>query len=108
MSVFLVYLAAVVFIIVLFRIAVVVPSGFGQQLAAGERATVAVYLDGSEPTAARVGQAFSTALNQVYGQRVTIEWADAQGLDGGVESVHVNVGEHDKYITSTNLACLRH
>ncbi len=63
------------------RIAVVVPSGFGRQLAAGERATVAVYLDGSEPTAARVGQAFSTALNQVYGQRVTIEWADAQGLD---------------------------
>ena len=33
------------------RIAVVVPSGFGRQLAAGERATVAVYLDGSEPTA---------------------------------------------------------
>ena len=28
-----------------------------------------------------VGQAFTTALNQVYGQRVTIEWADTQGLD---------------------------
>lgn len=29
------------------RIAVVVPSGFGRSLAAGEQATVAVYLDGS-------------------------------------------------------------
>lgn len=63
------------------RIAVVVPPGFGRSLAAGEQAEVAVYLDGSEPTAARVGQAFATALNQVYGQRVTIDWADAQGLD---------------------------
>ena len=63
------------------RIAVVVPSGFGRSLAAGEQATVVVYLDGSEPTAARVGQAFTTALNQVYGQRVIVEWADTQGLD---------------------------
>ena len=63
------------------RIAVVVPAGFGRALAAGEQAQVAVYLDGSEPTAARVGQAFSTALNQVYGQQVTIDWADTQGLD---------------------------
>ncbi len=63
------------------RIAVVVPAGFGRSLAAGEKATVGVYLDGSEPTAARVGQAFATALNQSYGQRVTIEWADSQGLD---------------------------
>lgn len=63
------------------RIAVVVPSGFGRTLADGGQAVVAVYLDGGEPTAARVGQAFTTALNQVYGQRVTIEWADTQGLD---------------------------
>ncbi|MFT4297202.1 MAG: ABC transporter permease [Micropruina sp.] len=63
------------------RIAVVVPAGFGHHLAAGEQAAVAVYLDGSEPTAARVGQAFATALNQAYGQRVTIDWADRQGLD---------------------------
>ncbi len=62
-------------------IAVVVPAGFGRALAAGEQASVAVYLDGSEPTAARVGQAFATALNQVYGQQVAIEWADTQGLD---------------------------
>ncbi len=63
------------------RIAVVVPAGFGRSLAAGDQATVAVYLDGSEPTAARVGQAFVTALNQAYGRQVAVEWADAQGLD---------------------------
>lgn len=63
------------------RIAVVVPAGFGRELAAGEHASVAVYLDGSEPTAARVGQAFATALNQAYGQQVAIDWADTQGLD---------------------------
>ena len=63
------------------RIAVVVPSGFGRSLAAGEQASVAVYLDGSEPTAARVGQGFVTALNQSYGQQITVEWADTQGLD---------------------------
>ena len=63
------------------RIAVVVPSGFGRSLAAGEQASVAVYLDGSEPTAARVGQGFVTALNQSYGEQITVEWADTQGLD---------------------------
>ncbi len=63
------------------RIAVVVPAGFGRSLAAGEQATVAVYLDGSEPTAARVGRGFAVALNQAYGQKIAVEWADAQGLD---------------------------
>jgi len=63
------------------RIAVVVPAGFGRRLASGEQATVAVYLDGSEPTSARVGRAFAIALNQAYGQSVAVEWADAQGLD---------------------------
>lgn len=63
------------------RIVVVIPSGFGHSLANGEQATVAVYLDGSEPTSARVGKSFTTALNQVYGQRVTVDWADRQGLD---------------------------
>jgi ABC-2 type transport system permease protein len=63
------------------RIVVVVPSGFARQLAAGEQAEVAVLLDGSEPNSARIGQAYSIALNRVYGQRLTIAWADSQGLD---------------------------
>lgn len=63
------------------RIAVVVPSGFAASLARNEKAEVAVLLDGSEPNTARIGQAYAIALNQVYSQRLTFSWADAQGLD---------------------------
>lgn len=63
------------------RIVLVVPSGFAASLAADERASVAVLLDGSEPNAARIGQAYAIALNRVYGQELTVRWADAQGLD---------------------------
>ncbi|MFZ0530289.1 MAG: ABC transporter permease [Propionicimonas sp.] len=63
------------------RVAVLIPAGFARTLAAGEPAQVAVLVDGSEPTAARVSQAYSVALNQLYSQRLTREWADEQGLD---------------------------
>ena len=63
------------------RIAVVVPPGFAASLARNEKAEVAVLLDGSEPNTARIGQAYAIALNQVYSQRLTFSWADAQGLD---------------------------
>lgn len=63
------------------RVAVVIPAGFARTLASGEKAQVAVLVDGSEPTAAKVSQAYSVALNQLYGQQLTRQWADAQGLD---------------------------
>jgi len=63
------------------RVAIVIPSGFARSLAAGEQAQVAVLVDGSEPNAAKVSQAYSVALNQLYSQHLTREWADAQGLD---------------------------
>ncbi|MFZ1410916.1 MAG: ABC transporter permease [Micropruina sp.] len=63
------------------RIVVVIPAGFARQLAAGERAEVAVFLDGSEPNTARIGQAYSIALNRVYGSRLTFAWAETQGVD---------------------------
>lgn len=63
------------------KVAVVVPSGFARTLAAGEPAQIAVLVDGSDPNSARVAQAYSVALNQLYGQQLTREWADAQGLD---------------------------
>ena len=63
------------------RVAVVVPPGFARTLASGEAAQVAVFVDGSEPTSARVAQAYSVALNQLYSQQLTRAWADAQGLD---------------------------
>ncbi len=63
------------------RIAVVVPSGFARSLAAGEKASVAVLVDGSEPNSAQLGQAYAVALNQTYGQQILADWADRQGLD---------------------------
>ncbi len=63
------------------RVAVVIPSGFANTLARGEKAQVAVLVDGSEPNSAKIAQAYSVALNQIYGQRLTFAWADTQGLD---------------------------
>jgi ABC-2 type transport system permease protein len=63
------------------RIAVVVPPGFGRAIARGEKATVAVLVDGSEPNSAQLGQAYAVALNQAYGQKILASWADRQGID---------------------------
>jgi ABC-2 type transport system permease protein len=63
------------------QIAVVVPPGFARSLARGEKAQVAVMVDGTEPNAAQLGQAYAIALNQLYGNEILVEWADRQGLD---------------------------
>ena len=61
------------------QIAVVVPPGFARSLARGEKAQVAVMVDGTEPNAAQLGQAYAIALNQVYSNKMLVEWADRQG-----------------------------
>ena len=63
------------------QIAVVVRPGFARSLARGEKAQVAVLVDGTEPNAAQLGQAYAIALNQLYGNEILVEWADRQGLD---------------------------
>lgn len=63
------------------RVAVIVPAGFARSLASDDQAQVAILVDGSEPTSAKVAQAYSVALNQLYGQQLTREWATAQGID---------------------------
>lgn len=63
------------------RVAVVIPSGFARTLASSEKAQVAVLVDGSDPSTAKIAQAYSVALNQLYDQALTRQWADAQGLD---------------------------
>ncbi len=62
-------------------VAVVVPAGFGEDLAAERKPQVAVLVDGSDPNAARIGSAYATALNATYGQQLTAAWANRQGLD---------------------------
>lgn len=63
------------------QIAVVVPPGFARSLARGEKAQVAVMVDGTEPNAAQLGQAYAIALNQVYGNEILVEWAARRGID---------------------------
>lgn len=63
------------------RVAVVIPAGFGETIAAGDKAQVAVLIDGSEPNSAKISQAYSVALNQLYDQSMTKSWAASQGLD---------------------------
>lgn len=63
------------------RVAVVIPAGFGETIAAGDKAQVAVLIDGSEPNSAKISQAYSVALNQLYDQSMTKSWATSQGLD---------------------------
>ncbi len=63
------------------RAVVVIAPGFGQAIARGERAPVAVLVDGSEPNAARIGSTYAEALNQRWSREVLATWADRQGLD---------------------------
>jgi len=64
-------------------VALLVPAGFADALARGERAQVGVLVDGSEPNAARVARAAATALSQRYGQRLAVAWAAGQGVNLG-------------------------
>lgn len=61
------------------RAAIVVPVGFGQKLAAGERGNATVLVDGSEPNSADLGRTYAAALNNVYGQQVLTQWSAARG-----------------------------
>lgn len=63
------------------RVVIVVPPGFGRALARDERPQLAVLVDGSEPNAAQLGQAYSTALTQRLGQEVSAAWAQRRGVD---------------------------
>ncbi|MEA4945247.1 MAG: ABC transporter permease [Propionicimonas sp.] len=63
------------------RVAVIIPAGFEQTILSGQHAEIAVLIDGSEPTSARVGRSYSVAINQVFSGELTREWAADQGLD---------------------------
>ena len=63
------------------HLAIVIQAGFGQAIAGGGQGQVAVLVDGSEPTAAKISQAYTVAANQLYNQQLTRQWADTQGLD---------------------------
>jgi ABC-2 type transport system permease protein len=63
------------------RVAIVVPPGFGRDLAGDRTPSVQVLVDGSEPNSAQLGQTYATALTQSLSQRVSVTWAERRGLD---------------------------
>jgi ABC-2 type transport system permease protein len=65
------------------RVAIVVPPGYGRELAADRTPSVQVLVDGSEPNSAQLAQAYATALTQSLSRRVSVTWAERRGLDPG-------------------------
>lgn len=63
------------------RVVLVIPAGFARTQAGGGTAEVAVLIDGSETTAAKVAQAYSGALSERASRQLALAWADRQGLD---------------------------
>jgi ABC-2 type transport system permease protein len=63
------------------RMAIVVPPGYGRELAADGKPSIQILVDGSEPNSAQLGQTYATALTQTLSQRITVTWAQRRGLD---------------------------
>lgn len=60
---------------------IVIPPGFQSTIDRGGRAPVAVLVDGSDTTSARMGEAYAIAINQRYGANVVASWAASRGID---------------------------
>src|SRR5574340_339563 len=65
------------------KVALFVQPGFADAIAEGRKAEVAVLIDGSEPNAAQLGQAYAVALSTSEDRRIMVTWAERQGLDVG-------------------------
>lgn len=61
------------------RVAIVIPAGFGRDIAAGRPGGLAVLIDGSEPNSAQIGRSYALSLNQTFGQRVSAQWSSTRG-----------------------------
>ena len=63
------------------RVAVLIPSGFGAEIARGNPGQVGILVDGSEPNSARVSRAAVIAMSANYSLELTKGWAVANGID---------------------------
>jgi ABC-2 type transport system permease protein len=63
------------------RVAIVIPPGYGRDVAAARTPSVQVLVDGSEPNSAQLAQAYATALTQSVSRRISVTWARQRGLD---------------------------
>lgn len=63
------------------RVAVVVAPGFEASILRNDKGHAAVFVDGSEPNSAQLGQAFAVALSERLDRQLLTSWANRQGLD---------------------------
>jgi ABC-2 type transport system permease protein len=71
------------------KVVVVLKPGFGTDIAAGRKGSVAVLVDGSDPNAAQRAQGIATGLSQIYGSKLLAEYMQVRGTDisamGGID-----------------------
>ncbi len=67
----------------------VVKPGFGRSLDGGQKGSVAVLIDGSDPNAAQRAQGYATGITQVYGGKVLAQYMQVRGVNvasmGGID-----------------------
>lgn len=63
------------------KVAVIIRPGFADSIARGNKADVAVLIDGSEPNSAQLGRAYASALSSTEDRHIIVGWAESQGLD---------------------------
>jgi ABC-2 type transport system permease protein len=71
------------------KLVLVIKPGFASALDAGQKGSVAVLIDGSDPNAAQRAQGYATGLTQVFGGKVLADWAQVRGINvasmGGID-----------------------
>ena len=68
------------------RVGLIIPPGYGQQLAAGRAAQVAFVIDGSDPTVAGTALASATLIGQAKSTRLTLERLARRGQTQAFQS----------------------
>ena len=68
------------------RVGLIIPPGYGQQLAAGRVAQVAFVIDGSDPTVAGTALASATLIGQAKATRLTLERLARRGQTQAFQS----------------------
>ncbi|HCH00055.1 MAG TPA: ABC transporter permease [Actinobacteria bacterium] len=63
------------------KVAIVIPQGFEEDLLSDEKAKLQVIVDGSDPTLARVGVGYSSAIIGRFSSKVTAESLYRRGVD---------------------------
>jgi ABC-2 type transport system permease protein len=72
------------------RVGIIIPPTYNQDLAAGHQASVAVLIDGSDPTIAASSLSTAQLVGQSYGTEVRVEQLSRRGSTSGV-SLPINV-----------------